>query len=123
MSEAIPDFTDAEREAVGTRLPRRYGQPTPIELADAETSLKPRSDETTLGPTLHWPAGGARFVVFKTGERARRCLFFHGDADRYGTGRETRADPRDCATTLLRLNVPLVSAVARTAAAWAGIAR
>lgn len=45
------------------------------------------------------------------------------DAERHGTGRETHADPRDCATTLLRVNVPLAPAVARTASEGTGIAR
>ena len=45
------------------------------------------------------------------------------DADRYGTGRETRADPRDGATALLRVNVPLVPAVARATAEGTGIAQ
>lgn len=45
------------------------------------------------------------------------------DTDRLGTGRETHADPRDCATTLLRVNVPLAPAVARTASEGTGIAR
>jgi len=78
MSAAIPDFSEAEREAVDTLLLRRYGQPTPIEPADA---------------------------------------------DRYGTGRETHSDPRDCATTRRRVNVPLVPADARAAAEGTGIAR
>ena len=78
MSEAIPDFTEVEREVVDTQLHWRYGQPTPIE-----------------------PAG----------------------ADRYGTGRETHADPRDGATTRWRVNVPLMPADARTAAEGTGTAR
>lgn len=45
------------------------------------------------------------------------------DADRHGTGLETHADPRDCATTLLRVNVPHVPAVACTAAEGTGIVR
>jgi hypothetical protein len=45
------------------------------------------------------------------------------DADRHGTGRETHAAPRDCVTTLLRVNVPLAPAVARTASEGTGIAR
>lgn len=45
------------------------------------------------------------------------------DAYRYGNGRETHADPRDCATTLLRVNVPLVPAVACTVAEGTGIVR
>ena len=45
------------------------------------------------------------------------------DADRHATGRETHAAPRDCVTTLLRVNVPLAPAVARTASEGTGIAR
>lgn len=45
------------------------------------------------------------------------------DADRYGNGRETHADPRYGATTRRRVNVPLVPAAARTAAEGIGIAR
>lgn len=74
MPEAIPDFTEAEREAFGTRRPRRTPQPTPIERADAGMSLESGSVETTLCPTL------------------------------------------------LRVNVPLVPAVARTAAEGTGVA-
>ena len=59
MSNAIPDFTEAEREAVDTLPHRRYGQPTPIELAGAEISLDPGGDETTTCPTLCRAAGGS----------------------------------------------------------------
>ena len=45
------------------------------------------------------------------------------DADRHGTGPQTHADPRGCATPLLRANVAHVPAVAGTAAAGAGTAR
>ena len=45
------------------------------------------------------------------------------DTDRHRTGPETDADPRDCVTTLLRVNVPLAPAVARTASEGTGIAR
>jgi hypothetical protein len=54
MPEAIPEFTEAERDAVDLLLHRRCGQPTPIELADAGISLDPGSDESTLSLALRW---------------------------------------------------------------------
>ena len=45
------------------------------------------------------------------------------DAERHGTGRETHADPRYCATTLLRVKIPLVPGDARTVAEGTGGAR
>jgi hypothetical protein len=45
------------------------------------------------------------------------------DADRHGTGPQTHADPRGCATALLRVSAPLVPADARTASEGTGGAR
>jgi hypothetical protein len=45
------------------------------------------------------------------------------DTDRHRTGPETDADPRDCATTLLRVKIPLVPSDARTVAEGTGGAR
>jgi len=81
MSAVVPDFTDAEREAVDTLLRRRYGEPTPVDLADSELSREPGGDETTTCPTLHRDGDCVPFVVFDTGESADRCLIFCGDVD------------------------------------------
>ena len=53
-------------------------------------------------------------------EAAKRLVEY---AERHGTGRETHADPRDCATTLLRVKIPLVPSDARTVAEGTGGAR
>jgi hypothetical protein len=103
MRLPVPDFTSAERERVATLLRRRYGEPVPVEEAEAELLLDPAQEATTSCPTLYWSARGAQFVVCKVGEARFRCQFFYTDADHYGTGRDEYADLEECTLTLLRV--------------------
>jgi hypothetical protein len=99
---AIPDFTDAERWVIESTLRERYGERTPIELADAEVRLDPDTPVLTNCPTVYWHERGAHFVIMKTGEDHYRCQFFYSTYQQYGTGRAEYNDLLDCVVAVLR---------------------
>jgi hypothetical protein len=99
---AVPDFTDAERWVIESTLRERYGERTPIELADAEVRLDPETPVMTTCPTVYWHARGAHFVVLKTAEDRYRTQFFYSTTQQYGTGRAEYDDLLDCVVAILR---------------------
>ncbi|MDO8932533.1 MAG: hypothetical protein Q7U97_09075 [Rhodocyclaceae bacterium] len=99
----IPDFTDVERKLVSQALLERFGQPIPIESADAEIQLGISPAELTLCPVLHWEARDANFVIMKVAVGRYRCLFYYTAVEQFGTGRDEYDNLGDCVITLLQV--------------------
>lgn len=98
----VPDFTETERGVIASALSERYGEPMPLELADAEVRLDPAAPVITTCPTVYWQARGAHFVIVKTGTGRYRCQFFYSAYQQYGTGRAEYDDLADCVLSILR---------------------
>ena len=87
---------------VESALRERYGERTPIELADAEVRLDPEVPALTSCPTIYWTARGAHFVIMKTGRERYRCQFFYSAHQHYGTARAEYDELADCVVSFLR---------------------
>lgn len=105
----IPDINDTELWIVRTTLRERYGQDTPIQLADAEIRLHPSDRELTPCPVFYWQAQDCNFVIFKTGERTYRCQFFFRLYQQYGTGIPEYDDLAECTVALLQTQADYVA--------------
>lgn len=100
---AIADFTDAETGLVSQTLKERYGQPIPLDRAEAEIQLIAESPELTPCPIICWEARGANFVVFKLGDNRYRAQFYYSDVEQFGVGKEIFDNLGDCVITLLQV--------------------
>jgi hypothetical protein len=98
----IPDITDTEMWIVRTTLRERYGTDQEVHLADSEIRLEPSDRETTSVPTLLWEDNSCHLVIFKSGEKNYRCLFYYRGFQQYGTGIREYDDLAECVVGLLQ---------------------
>ena len=100
---AIPEYTDHELWIVRNALEERFGEPVEPEVAESELRLDPFSTELTPCPTLFWEKNGCNFVIFKTGDKNYRCMFFYRVREQFGTGIDEYDDLTECVVTLLQV--------------------
>lgn len=103
MSEQkIPDFDQAELDAVRAQLLSRYREA--IEPPQAEVEL----DLTGIGhlawyPAPFWSEIGTSFVVLKLGPGGYHPFFYYQTDRQFSTDRDRYDDLDDCVSTLLRM--------------------
>ena len=103
LMKRVPDLTDTELWIIRATVKERYGKPISVELADTEIRLRPGAKELTVCPAAYWEAGGAHFVIIKTGEDRYRCQFYYRLHQMYGTGIEEYEDLGECVISLLQV--------------------
>lgn len=104
MRPTIPAFTDSEIWVVSTALKERFGDALPeLEQVESDVRLNPDDRDLTICPALYWQAGGAHFVLCKTGDNRYRSMFFYRIRERYTTDREEYDDLAECVSVLLKL--------------------
>lgn len=99
----IPEFTDHELWIVRNALEERFGEPVEPDVAESELRLDPFSSELTPCPTLFWEMHECKFVIFKTGDKRYRCMFFYRVREQFGTGIDEYDDLTECVVTLLQV--------------------
>ncbi len=102
-TDAIPEFTDAERKLAARLLHARYGKAVSLELADSELQLGGDPERLTACPTLYWSERGANFIVCKVGRDRYLSQFFYSETEQYGTGRDGYDELESCIVTLLQV--------------------
>jgi hypothetical protein len=100
--KAIPDITETEQWVIDTTLEERYGQPVEVQWADSEIRLHPSDREVTQVPAVVWEADECNFIIFKTGDRRYRGLFYYRLYQQYGTGVHEYDDLTECMVSLLQ---------------------
>jgi len=99
----VADITDSEQWIVRSTLRERYGREIEVQLADSEIRLRPSDRELTQVPVFYWEADGCNFVIFKTGDRRYRCLFYYRLYQQNGTGIPEYDDLTECVVSLLQV--------------------
>lgn len=98
----IADITDNEQWIVRTTLQERYGREVEFQLADAEIRLRPSDRELTEAPVIFWEVDDCHFVVFKSGDRRYRSLFYYRLYQQMGAGAPEYDDLTECLVSLLQ---------------------
>ena len=99
----VADITDNELWIIRSTLRERYGQEIDLQIADSEIRLRPSDRELTQVPVLFWEIDSCHFVIFKTGDRRYRCLFYYRLYQQNGTGVPEYDDLSECVVSLLQV--------------------
>ena len=101
--QQIPDITETELWIVNTTLKERYDDPPEPQIADSEIRLRPSDREVTEVPVIFWQVDNCNFIIFKTGDRNYRGVFFYRLYQQYGTGVNEHDDLTECIVSLLQV--------------------
>lgn len=101
--QEVSDITDNELWVVRTALRERYGREIELQVADSEIRLRPSDRELTNVPVLYWEVDECHFVIFKTGDRRYRALFYYRLYQQMGTGVPEYDNLTECVVSLLQV--------------------
>lgn len=100
---AVSDITENEMWVVKCTLQERYDFDVELQIADSEIRLRPSDRNLTECPIFYWEVDDCHFVIFKTGDRKYRSLFYYRLYQQMGTGVPEYDNLAECVTSLLQV--------------------
>ena len=95
----IPDFTESEILGLRQALAEEFDRDVEIELTHSDVLAG--DGVAAQCPTIGWYAGGANYVLSKTGSRRYRSRFYFTPHEQYGTEQAAYAALDECLAAVL----------------------